>query len=97
MLPSIGHSFLSRSSGVTIQTTGRVSGVVVDEGGRSVFTIRYMKCGRKWRVVAHEGGRKGGVLLYRSVAMTGSGFGKNEGTVEPLLYDHPQNHIDVVV
>ena len=29
-----------------------------------MFTIRYMKCGRKWRVVAHEGGRKGGVLLY---------------------------------
>ena len=21
-----------------------------------MFTIRYMKCGRKWRVVAHEGG-----------------------------------------
>ena len=20
-----------------------------------MFTIRYMKCGRKWRVVAHEG------------------------------------------
>ena len=29
-----------------------------------MFTIRYMKCGRKWRVVAHEGGRKLGVLLY---------------------------------
>ena len=29
-----------------------------------MFTIRYMKCGRKWRMVAHEGGRKWGVLLY---------------------------------
>ena len=27
-----------------------------------MFTIRYMKCGRKWQVVAHEGGRKLGVL-----------------------------------
>ena len=33
----------------------RVSGMVVDEG---MFTIRYMKCGRIWRVVAHEGGCK---------------------------------------
>ena len=54
--------------GVTIQTTRSL--VAFSGGGRwrgwthSVFTIRYTKCGRKWQVVAHEGGRKWGVLLY---------------------------------
>ena len=29
--------------------------------------------------------------------MRGAGLSVNEGTVEPLLYDHPHNHIGVVV
>ena len=33
-----------------------------------------------------------------SFAKVAKGYtGKSTGTVEPLLYDHPQNHIDVVV
>ena len=52
MLPSIVHSFRSR-------IIRRVRRLVVDEGGHvwtSVSTTRYMKCGRKWRVVPHGGG-----------------------------------------
>ena len=59
----ISQSFV-RGNNSNDPVAGRVSGVVVDEG---VFTIRYMKCGRKWRVVAHEGRRKWGVLLYNVI------------------------------
>ena len=55
----ISKSFV-RGNNSNDPVAGRVSGVVVDEGGHTVclvyyITIRYMKCGRKWRVVAHEG------------------------------------------
>ena len=37
------------------------------------------------------------VVLLGVLVLLGNNNNKNNSTVEPLLYDHPQNHIGVVV